>query len=322
MNVLSLRRYLLAALSTAVLMASGSAHAVFRAYLSVSGADNPTCSLAAPCRLLPAALTAVDSGGEIWMLDSGNFNNALVTITKSVTILAVPGELGSVVGISGNAFLINAAGIAVTLQNLNILSFSNTGDIGVNVANAASVTISNCNIFGFKGVNPQLNTNGLGIWVNPGANAPKVTVIGTTLRNNHHGIVVSGNGRATLSKTHLVGNSGVAVWSNSGTGTSVVHVSDSVATGNGGGFAVTGSAGAFNSKMYVVRSVATENGGSGFSTGGGTTAFLVVDSVLASNNVEGFTNAAGDGTFHSRGNSTSAGNLADATGTITFRGGN
>jgi hypothetical protein len=31
---------------------------------------------AAPCRLLPAALAAVASGGEVWMLDSANYNTA------------------------------------------------------------------------------------------------------------------------------------------------------------------------------------------------------------------------------------------------------
>ena len=236
-------------------------------------------------------------------------------ITKSVTILAVPGALGSVVGNGGNAFTISTAGVEVTLQNLNILSLP-FGDIGVHVTNAKSVTIVNCTIFGFK------VPGGLGIWVNPGANAPKVIVVGSTIRNNVHGIIVAGNGKTTISKSHFINNSGVAVWSNSGTGTSVVHVSDSVASSNGNGFAVTGSAGAFNSYMYVMRSVATENAANGFSTGGGVTAFLVVDQSLSTNNIEGFTNGAGAGTFHSRGNNTAAGNLADVTGTITLRGAN
>ncbi len=70
---------------------------LFRAYLSQNGSDTNPCTLPAPCRLLPAALAAVKDGGEIWMLDSANFNVGVVDIAKSVTILAVPGALGSVV---------------------------------------------------------------------------------------------------------------------------------------------------------------------------------------------------------------------------------
>ena len=80
------------------LLLCATAHAqLFRAYLAPTGSDANPCTLQQPCRLLPAALTAVADGGEIWMLDSANYNSSSVNITKSVTILAVPGALGSVV---------------------------------------------------------------------------------------------------------------------------------------------------------------------------------------------------------------------------------
>ena len=88
----------LAALALATLFAPAATHAqLFRAYLAPDGLDTNPCTLAAPCRLLPAALAAVASGGEIWMLDTANYNTATVTIGKSVSILAVPGAVGSVV---------------------------------------------------------------------------------------------------------------------------------------------------------------------------------------------------------------------------------
>src|SRR4051794_14557867 len=98
MNSANFRRAAWAAATGLLLASSGSAHAIFRAYLSVNGNDMNACTLPAPCRLLPAALAAVDAGGEIWMLDSANFNTSLVSVTKSVTILAIPGQLGSLVG--------------------------------------------------------------------------------------------------------------------------------------------------------------------------------------------------------------------------------
>ncbi len=86
-------------------------------------AANP-CSLVAPCRLLPAALAAVADGGEVWILDSANYNTGPVFVTKSVTILAVPGALGSVVSIySGNAINIATPGVKVRLRNLMIGSY-------------------------------------------------------------------------------------------------------------------------------------------------------------------------------------------------------
>jgi len=76
----------------AALGISATAHAQsFRAYLSVSGSDGNPCTVAAPCRLLPAALNAIAAGGEVWMLDSANYNSGTVAITKSATILAIPG---------------------------------------------------------------------------------------------------------------------------------------------------------------------------------------------------------------------------------------
>ncbi len=317
MKFLSLRRVLVAGLSFLALMAGGSAHAAFRAYLSAaSGNDANPCTLVAPCRLLPAALAAVDAGGEIWMLDSANFNTGLITISKSVTILAVPGQLGSVVGINGTAFAISGAGIEVTLQNLNILSFSGTGDIGVLISDAKQVSIINCSIFGFKGLTP-LSGNGVGIWVNPGANAPKVNVVGSVVRNNSHGIVVAGNGLATISKTHVLNNSLTGIVSNSGTGFSVVNVSDSVSSGNTWGFVVDGCTGATcSSQMFVTRSVATENFFDGFLSQGGTTAFMFVGESMSTHNGNiGFNNIVG--TFQSRGNNTVSGNFnAQTSGTI------
>ena len=139
MNAPLFRRFLIAALSCLALMASGGAHALFRAYLLANGNDANPCTVTQPCRLLPAALAVVDPNGEIWMVDSANFNTLPVLITKSVTILSVPGELGSVVGNGGHAIEISTAGVEVTLQNLNIRHLSGSGFHGVFVADGLHV---------------------------------------------------------------------------------------------------------------------------------------------------------------------------------------
>ena len=43
--------------------ALANAQGLFRAYIKSTGSDANPCTLAAPCRLLPTALSAVASGG-------------------------------------------------------------------------------------------------------------------------------------------------------------------------------------------------------------------------------------------------------------------
>jgi hypothetical protein len=106
----------------AALLLPAAAHAqLFRSYLARGGNDANPCTLPDPCRLLPAALAAVADGGEVWMLDSANYNATTVNVAKSVTILAVPGALGSVVAASGPAISIATAGVKVALRNLVIV---------------------------------------------------------------------------------------------------------------------------------------------------------------------------------------------------------
>lgn len=137
--------------AASALMAATSAHAIFRAYLSLTG-SGVVCSLAAPCRLLPEALAAVDDGGEIWMLNSANYNTGPVVINKSVKILAIPGEMGSVLANGGgDAIVINAPGKDVTLRNLFVLHLN--GVNGINIQNAAAVHIEKTTVHDFSGAN-------------------------------------------------------------------------------------------------------------------------------------------------------------------------
>ena len=130
----------------ATLLLSVSANAqLFRAYLATTGNDANPCTLPAPCRLLPAALTAVANGGEIWILDSANYNTGPVNIAKSVTILAVPGVVGSVVAAGGNAINIGTAGVSVSLRNLVIAPLAGGGGTGgINMTAGAALTVENC----------------------------------------------------------------------------------------------------------------------------------------------------------------------------------
>lgn len=305
-------RAVVAATASLALLGSGSAHALFRTYLSLNGLDTNPCTLQQPCRLLPKALSVTDPGGEVWMLDSANYNTSTVTIDKSVTILAIPGAVGSVVGNGGTAINIGGAGITVALRNLVVRNLSG-GDIGILIGDAAQVTINNCEIFGFT------TTSDLGIWVVPPTGPTRVNIVGSIVRNNYHGIIVAGNARATISKTHVFGN---VTWGilagNAASGDSYVHVTDSVSSGNSVGFASSGTTqGGTNSLMFVTRSLASENSTAGFQTEGGTTAFMAVGESMSTDNGIGFNKAAAGSTFLSRGDNTVIGNPGGNTvGTI------
>jgi hypothetical protein len=144
MTIHVLRRALMVLASALALVGAGGAEAAFRAYLASNGLDTDPCTLQQPCRLLPAALAAVDPGGEIWMLDSANFNTGLVNVTKSVTILAVPGAVGSVVANGADAMLINAVSVKVILRNLVFLNLSGASNNGIYMTAGASLTVIEC----------------------------------------------------------------------------------------------------------------------------------------------------------------------------------
>ena len=208
-----------------MLLLSATAHAqLFRSYLAPTGSDANPCTLPAPCRLLPAALTAVADGGEIWMLDSGNYNTGPVNITKSVTILAVPGALGSVVAAGGNAINIATAGVKVALRNLVIVPLLGGGGTGgINMTNGAGLTVENCVI---------ANLTATGIYVNTAAS---LRVTDTTIRDNGiNGIHLLNGARATVTRATISGNSdtGVGVFGTVASTTTTADIADSTMDGN------------------------------------------------------------------------------------------
>ena len=207
---------------------SVTAHAgLFRAYVSSTGNDANACTLQAPCRLLPAALAAVNDGGEIWMLDSANYNTGSVNIAKSVNILAIPGAVGSVLNTGSDAIDINTAGVKVALRNLVITSLPgapNSG-YGINMTAGAGLTIEDCLI---------ARNGGYGIVVIGSAD---VRITDTTIRDNGSLGLFIGNGvhatvtRATISAN---GGNGVHVVGSIDPSTTTADIADSTIDANQG----------------------------------------------------------------------------------------
>ena len=174
------------------LLAAVPAHAqLFRAYAASYGNDANPCTVAAPCRLLPATLAAVQDGGEIWLLDSANFNSGAVTINKNVSILTVPGQVGSIVAVgAANAITINA-GLTVALKNVSITNNATSpGTDGIDMT-TGKVSIQDSTI---AVPNVGIRVNGGGV----------LSVHNTIVRDTTFGIYVGGGGSADVSRSKFI----------------------------------------------------------------------------------------------------------------------
>jgi hypothetical protein len=214
------------------LLLSAAAQAqLFRAYLAPDGLDANPCSLAAPCRLLPAALAAVADGGEIWMLDSANYNAGPVNIAKSVTILAVPGAVGSVVATGGNAINIATPLVKVVLRNLVIVPLPGGGGAnGIVMTTSGRLTVENCLIANL----PQS-----AITVSAAA---IVRVTDTTIRDNGlFGLWLLNGAHGTVTRASITGNvdTGVYVHGNADATTTTADIADSTLAASSFGLTVS-----------------------------------------------------------------------------------
>jgi hypothetical protein len=290
----------------AVVLSATSVQAVappglFRAYLSSTGSDANDCARPTPCRLLPAALNAVADGGEIWMLDSANYNTDTVAIGKSVSILAVPGAVGSVLAIGGAAIII-PAGLNVALRNLVIAPLAGSGaTFGVFMAGASTLFIENSLIANLP--NDAVHVVGTG----------KVKITNCIIRNNgNYAVWLQDGSSGEISGTQMLANSdGVLAYGTSAT-TTKASVNDSVISGgNQGVSAFTMIAGAI-SRIFVTRStiesttIALESN----ATDGGSTLITVSGSSITNNNYAWSQQGAGSvietaGNNHIRGNTNS-----------------
>jgi hypothetical protein len=188
-----------------------------RTWVSGVGDDANPCSRTAPCKTFAGAISKTATGGEINVLDPGGFGG--VTITKSISIISECIEAGVLVS-GSNGITVNAAAAKVLLSGLDIEGLNQTtsaaGLNGVNVINAATVTIRKCSIRNFsqQGVNlagpagtrvylqdSQIINNTLGGFTLNGAGATNNAVIERTTFDLNGGASVNvvGPGQVVIS---------------------------------------------------------------------------------------------------------------------------
>jgi hypothetical protein len=187
-------------LSAAAVVCSTAQAALFRAYLSSTGNDVSPCTLRQPCRLLPAALNAVAAGGEIWMLDSANYATGTVTVNRSVSILAIPGALGSIVAQNGRpAPAITAETVVLRNVAFDPVASAAPGTHGVAVTGSSTtISIENSTIAGV----PNYGVHAAGSSGNATA-----SVSDSLISDSNSGVrvaaVAGGNARISLTRSTI-----------------------------------------------------------------------------------------------------------------------
>jgi len=245
--------------SFCLLVAPAQAQSV-RTYVSSAGTDGNNCGRSTPCRTFQAAHDKTLPGGEITVLDQGNF--ATLAITKSISIVNEGiGQASILVGNGDTGLTINAPNANVNLRGLTI---EGVGDSrGVLVSSVLSLTMTNCNV---------RNHTGDGIDIVP-ANDSNIKISNTLVTDNGgNGIYIQPSGsyrvgviRIILNRVEVYGSGthGIAVAGDFAGGPTVgVTVADSVVSHSGAGGIVNSTVGpsGANTQVSVFRSVISYNG--------------------------------------------------------------
>lgn len=220
-----------------------------RTWVSGTGSDSNPCSFTSPCKTFAGAYANTATGGEIDAMTPGGYGT--LTISKSLTIDGGAGQVGSILASGTPAITVSGTGVIVTLRNLT-LQGTLSGTIGVNVANAARVSIENTNIQGFAvyGIgftstsagakltitDCLLHDNaGYGMALLPvvsGA-AGLITLDNVKIFHNGVGLYVGDNATATATRTIISANgSGVIVSTSSALG--LLELDESSVSNNSG----------------------------------------------------------------------------------------
>jgi hypothetical protein len=196
-----------------------------RTWVSGVGDDVNPCSRTAPCKTFAGAISKTASPGIINCLDPGGFGS--VTITKSITIDCTA-TLGSDLSSGVPGITVNAQPTdKIVLRNLDINGAGVTlGTNGINVVQAASVSVYHCRIANYSGAGILVsNTSGnigmfvagseilntsTGILMNNSGGIAKVLADNTTIEGTNVGFRMQGvNEGAVLTRCNIARNASI-----------------------------------------------------------------------------------------------------------------
>jgi large repetitive protein len=268
-------------------------YGVTRTWVSGVGNDSNACDRTSPCLTFAAALANTTPGGEIDVLNAGDFGP--LTITKSITIDNETSPIGGASVSTGSAITIQAG--ANDVINLHGLTLAGAGAVdGILITSAARVDIENCSIQGFGSA---------GIAVSPASGAVEVKLANVTSAFNTSGIVIQpasgATAKVTIARSHVDNNLGAGLQAD-GSGGGVVNaaVADSSLSAN----ATNGALALGGAVLNLTHDAIAGNGSGGVASSGGATVTVGGSQIV--NNATGV--SASGGTLISYGNNQLVGN--------------
>jgi len=153
-----------------------------RTWVSAVGDDSFPCSRTAPCQTFAAALANTAAGGEISVLDPGDFGP--VTITQALTISG-DGTLAGITVTTGNNGINVQAGATDVVVLRNISLANDGGTHGIRFVSGRQLIIDRCAIVGMgqSGVEVDLTADA------------SLTVMNTSITGGVNGIRINSTGR-------------------------------------------------------------------------------------------------------------------------------
>jgi hypothetical protein len=304
---------------TAMFSSSGGGGPSVQTFVSATlGNDSNPCTRTSPCLTFAAALAQTNAGGEIEVLDPGDFGP--VTVTKAVSIAY---DADSVAGTtSGTSGIVVSAGASDTihLRGLVFDGANASGTSGVVFLSGARLHIEKCVFLAFT-------TSG--ITFSPGAGSATATqliVQNTTIFNNATGLLIRPTGgiaaKAMLTRLHIDNNTveGLRVDGTGGSGAITAAFANSTASLNASN-GIDAVSGPGNATVDVMRVAASSNGSAGIQSNqasGGAASVTVGRSVLFANAIG--IQATGGAGLLSYGNNQVTGNASNGSfsGTASF----
>jgi len=282
-----------------------------KTWVSHNGSDSFDCaSPATACATFSGALGKTVSGGEIGVVDAGDYGGMLIAQSVNITNDGA-GEasiLGGIIVGAENGDVVSLRGLVIDGQG------KPTGGPGIFILSGSAVHVQNCVIR-----NHEAAGLAYGIFVQPGHNV-QLFVSDTVIFNNGSsartaGIMIapyaSASVNVVLDRVHLENNvDGILVDGSAATGNgSHVIVRDSVISGNAANgihaLTLAGQAPAF---LMVERTSSVNNAGTGILADGPHATVLLKESTIARNGTG--VAAVNGGQLISYGNNSNNNNLA------------
>ena len=257
-----------------VLAYSLPAYAQFNeTWVSHNGNDANQCNTATtPCQTFAGALGMTLAGGQINVLDAGDFGS--VSIQQSVSIVNAVSGTATIIppvlqqitrgGPNGQINIVAGANGVVTLRGLTLNAGNNS--IGVLISNANQVNIENCLI---------MNENAGGIQVVPSTDGLSQT-LATSINVNIQDSTITGNG------------GGIEIAPTTATPISVVIDKTRIKNNTGGGIKAIGTSGGPITVSIADSSLSLNNGNGVNAVSSSNNVVINLDNdVIASNEIAG-----------------------------------